>query len=97
MKKKYFFGWTNIKWLISELGKMYASKDSYLSKKRVESGIAFIIGQAGMIYFLIVNIAKLSASDIVMWSGVEFAMAGYIVNQIQKEKTPTQESSPEDI
>jgi hypothetical protein len=47
--KTYFFGWTNIKWFISEIGKMYSSKDSYFSKKRIESGIAFAISQWGMI------------------------------------------------
>lgn len=86
MKKKYFFGWTNIKWLITELGKQYSNENSFFSKKRVESGVAFLLGQWGMVYFLIVNIGKLTSSDIVLWSAVEFAIAGYIVNQIQKEK-----------
>lgn len=90
--KKMFFGWSNIKWFISELGKMYSSKHSYFSKKRVESGIAFFVGQWGMIYFMLQNHTTMTASDIVLWSGVEFAMAGYMINQIQKEKkdvTPT--------
>jgi hypothetical protein len=32
-------------------------------------------------------------SDFIMWATLEFALAGYIVNQIQKEKkdTPTDE------
>ena len=58
-------------------------------KKRVESGIAFIVGQWGMIYFMLNNHAALTASDVVLWSGVEFAIAGYIVNQIQREKSTT--------
>jgi hypothetical protein len=86
MKKKYFFGWSNIKWVITELVKQYSNEDSFFSKKRVESGVAFLLGQWGMVYFLIVNIGKLTSSDIVLWSAVEFAIAGYIVNQIQKEK-----------
>ena len=86
MKNKWFFGWTNIKFLIKELIKLYSNEPSYFSKKRVESGIAFIVGQFGMIYFLVINIGKLTASDIVLWAGIEFAIAGYIVNQIQKEK-----------
>lgn len=84
--KKYFFGWTNIKWVIKELTALYSGKDSYFSKKRIESGIAFLIGQWGMVYFLVNNTSTMTASDIVLWSGVEFAIAGYIVNQIQKEK-----------
>ena len=86
MKKKYFFGWSNIKWVIAELVKQYSNENSFFSKKRVESGVAFLLGQWGMVYFLIVNIGKLTSSDIVLWSAVEFAIAGYIVNQIQKEK-----------
>ena len=86
MKKKWFFGWFNIKFLIKELIKLYSNEPSYFSKKRVESGIAFIVGQWGMIYFLTQNIDKLTTSDIALWAGVEFAIAGYIINQIQKEK-----------
>ncbi len=86
MKKKWFFGWFNIKFLIKELVKLYSNEPSYFSKKRVESGIAFIVGQWGMIYFLVQNIDKLTTSDIALWAGVEFAIAGYIINQIQKEK-----------
>jgi hypothetical protein len=86
MKNKWFFGWTNIKWLIKELINLYSNTSSYFSKKRIESGIAFLVGQWGMIYFLVINIDKLTTSDIALWAGVEFAIAGYIVNQIQKEK-----------
>ena len=86
MKNKWFFGWTNIKFLIKELIKLYSNEPSYFSKKRVESGIAFLVGQFGMVYFLVINIDKLTTSDIALWAGIEFAIAGYIVNQIQKEK-----------
>ena len=86
MKNKWFFGWFNIKFLIKELVKLYSNEPSYFSKKRVESGIAFIVGQWGMIYFLVQNIDKLTTSDIALWAGVEFAIAGYIISQIQKEK-----------
>lgn len=93
--KKYFFGWSNIKFVITELGNMYSNKDSYFSKKRIESGIGFAVAQYGMIYFLVENIAKLTTSDIALWAGVEFAVAGYIINQIQKEKK-TDTSTPTD-
>jgi len=84
--KKYFFGWTNIRWFISEIGKQYSNSDSYFSKKRVESGLAFGIGQLGMVFFLFMKYDSLGMSDVVMWATLEFAIAGYIVNQIQKEK-----------
>jgi hypothetical protein len=101
--KTYFFGWTNIKWFISEIGKMYSSKDSYFSKKRIESGIAFAISQWGMIEFLVKKIDTMTSSDIAIWAGIEFAVAGYMVSQIQKEKKdgtqvhPTGEVTDEQI
>ena len=91
MKKKWFFGWTNLKWLIKELVNLYSNSSSFFSKKRIESGMAFLVGQWGMIYFLIKNIDKLSTSDITLWAGLEFAIAGYIVSQIQKEKKLNEE------
>ena len=48
--------------------------------------MAFIIGQWGMILFLMENHLEMTATDIAIWAGIEFAIAGYIVNQIQKEK-----------
>jgi len=84
--KNLFFGWKNIKWFIKEIINLYSDKKSFFSKKRIESGIAFVIGQFGMVYFLTKNIELLTASDIVLWAGVEFAIAGYMVNSIQKEK-----------
>jgi len=86
MNKKWFFGWENIKWFITEIGNMYSGKESYFAKKRVESGIAFAVAQWGMIYYLLENHAKLTSSDIAIWAGVEFAICGYMINQIQKEK-----------
>jgi hypothetical protein len=86
MKKTWFFGWTNTKWFFREISNLYSGKPSYFSKKRIESGVAFVVGQWGMIYFLIKNIDTVSGSDIVLWAGVEFAIAGYMVNAIQKEK-----------
>jgi hypothetical protein len=84
--RKYFFGWNNVKKLITELVKLYSSHKSYFSKKRIESGIAFIVAQWGMIYFLLENISTMTTSDMVLWAGVEFAVSGYMINQIQKEK-----------
>jgi len=78
--------YSKIKWFISEIGKIYSNEDSYFSKKRIESGVAFLVGQWGMIYFLVKNIATMTTSDVAIWSGVEFALAGYMVSQIQKEK-----------
>lgn len=89
--EKYLFGWTNSKWFIKEIIKIFSSKPSFFSKKRIESGISFFIGQCGMLYYIITKMSILTTSDIVLWASVEFAIAGYIVTQIQKEKiVPTE-------
>lgn len=81
------FTWfKNIKWFFGELLKLYSDKPSYFSKKRVESGIAFIIAQTGMISYLWIKMNTMDIYDFVMWAGVEFLIAGYTINQIQKEK-----------
>ena len=97
MKTKYFFGWENIKWVISELIKIYSSQDSYFSKKRIESGVAFLIAQWGMIFFLMEKHSSLTMGEFLLWAAAEFAVSGYIINQIQKEKketTTTEEETP---
>ncbi len=85
LKIKNWF--TNIQWFIKEVGKIYSTENSYFSKKRIESGIAFVVGQWGMVYFLLQNINVMSSSDLAIWAGIQFAIAGYLVNHIQKEKT----------
>jgi len=85
---KTFFGWSNIKWALKELANVYSTKDSYFSKKRLESGMAFIIAQGGMIFFLVQKYQDLSMTDMLMWAGSEFAISGYMINHIQKEKKP---------
>jgi hypothetical protein len=86
MKKTYFFGWTNIKWLMKELIALGTSKPSYFSKKRIESGIAFVIAQIGMLFFLFKNIGTMDTWDICFWAATEFAVSGYIITHIQREK-----------
>ncbi|NBU48383.1 MAG: hypothetical protein EBS34_13285 [Flavobacteriales bacterium] len=85
--KNYFFGWKNVKWFLTEIMNMYSAKKSFFSKKRIESGVAFVIAQWGMIYFLLEKISKMTSSDLAIWVGIEFAVSGYIINHIQKEKT----------
>lgn len=84
-----------LKWLKTEILNMYSSKSSFFSKKRVESGIAFLIGQWGMVFFLLEKHTIMTASDLAIWAGIEFAISGYMLNQIQKEKKVTEVSSEE--
>lgn len=95
MSKKYFFGWSNIKWGIQQLIYLGSSKSSFFSKKRIESGLAFLIAQFGMVYFLTKNVHKMDTSDICLWAATEFAVAGYIISHIQKEKKSEQSTSDE--
>jgi len=76
----------NVKWFFEELMKLYSDKPSYFSKKRVESGVAFTIAQIGMIAYLWIKIDTMDMYDFAMWAGIEFLIAGYTINQIQKEK-----------
>jgi len=84
--KKYFFGWGNIKKGITEIIRIYSDRPSFFSKKRIESGIAFIIAQWGMVFYLLKKYTDLSMTDIIMWATIEFGVSGYILHQIQKEK-----------
>ena len=86
MSKKYFFGWGNIKKGITEIIKIYSEKPSFFSKKRIESGIAFIVAQWGMIFYLLKKYPDLTMTDLIMWATVQFGVSGYIIYQIQKEK-----------
>lgn len=85
-KKKFFFGWENIKWGIKEMMNIYSSSPSFFSKKRIESGVAFLIAQFGMVFFLLQKYQGLSMGEFLLWAGAEFAVSGYIINKIQKEK-----------
>jgi len=78
---------TKIKWFYTEVMNMYSAHDSYFSKKRVESGIAFLIAQFGMVFFLIKKIDSMDVYELSVWAGIEFLIAGYTVSQIQREKS----------
>ncbi len=91
--KSYFFGWENIKWLCKELMNVYSSKPSYFSKKRLESGVAFLIAQWGMIFFLLEKHSTLTMGEFLLWAAAEFAVSGYIINKIQKEKQPNSDEN----
>lgn len=83
----------NIQWFFTELMKIYSSEDSFFSKKRIESGIGFIIAEWGMIFFLLNKYETMTTTDFAIWAGMQFVVAGYMVNQIQKEKVTDSVSS----
>lgn len=86
---------TKISWFFTEIMNLYVSKPSYFSKKRIESGIAFIIAQWGMIFYFLEHHKEMDMTSMLMWAGVEFAIAGWTTTQIQKEKKIINESNSE--
>ena len=90
-KKLGFFG--SIGWFFKELMKIYSTEPSYFSKKRVESGIGFVIAEWGMIYFILQKIDNMTVTDFAIWASIQFVVAGYMVNQIQKEKASDSSNS----
>lgn len=86
MRKAFSRAKKDIRWFFVELIKMYSAEKSFFSKKRIESGFAFIVAQWGMIFFLYTHMPKLTMGEFLLWAGAEFGISGYIINQIQKEK-----------
>jgi hypothetical protein len=95
-KKWYSVATEKIKWFFTEVMNMYSANDSYFSKKRIESGVAFVIAQWGMIFFLMEKHSKLSMGEFLLWASAEFAVAGWMITKIQKEKnTNHNEENPQ--
>lgn len=74
------------KWFWKEVLNMYSGADSHFSKKRIESGAAFIFAFWMTIFYL-----KNRISDMDIWSfgyvlTVWLFIAGYTVQQIEREK-----------
>lgn len=84
---------SKVEWFFTEIMKMYSNQHSFFSKKRFESGVAFIIAQFGMLFFLIKKIDVMDVYELSIWAGMEFLIAGYTVNQIQKEKKNPQNNT----
>lgn len=85
-EKIYFFGWHNFKWLTREMSAMYSNRKSYFSKKRFESSIAFLAAMGIIIGHVVINIDTITNSEVLADAALLFAVAGYTVGQIQKEK-----------
>ena len=81
--------WKNIVWFFTEIMNLWSDKPSFFSKKRVESSIAFIIAQVGMITYLFTRIGTMDIYELLMWAGAEFLIAGYSISQIKEKKRTT--------
>lgn len=83
----FVIGKDKYKWFWKEVINMYSGNDSHFSKKRIESGIAFLFSFWMTIFYLKNRIADM---DIWAFGYVLTAwlfIAGYTVKQIEKEKT----------
>ena len=81
----------NLKWFFSELIKLLSDEKSYFSKKRVESFIIFLAVLITYVWYCIVNITTMNATDFTLVSGAIIVYGGYTVNSIQKEKKMNKE------
>jgi hypothetical protein len=88
---KKVFNWKNFR-LIKELVMMYSNSDSLLSKKRIESGVAFIFALAMTIFYLYKKINTMDIWDFGYVLTTWLFIAGYTVNQLQKEKKMNMEA-----
>jgi hypothetical protein len=84
--KKWFLGWENIKWVIIELGKVGSNKPSFFSKKRIESGIAFMVLIWGCVFWLIQKYDIMTTTDFLVWSTIPATIAGYIIALTERAK-----------
>lgn len=84
---KTFIGWTNIKWFIKQIIGMYSNdQNCYLSKKRIESAIAFSSATGIILWHVYKNSAIITNSEVLADAALLFTVAGYTLNHIQKEK-----------
>jgi hypothetical protein len=92
----------NLKWFGAELMNLYSSKPSFFSKKRIESGLAFLLAQLFMIIYFFYHYQKMEIGSLFTFVGIEFGVAGWNIYQIQREKrdgttTEVTEDVPEEV
>ena len=76
----------NLKWFGEEIMNLYSSKPSFFSKKRIESGLAFLLAQLFMIIYFFYHYQKMDIGALFTFVGIEFGVAGWNIYQIQREK-----------
>ncbi len=85
--KKWLLGWHNFRWIIKELVKIGSNKPSFFSKKRVESGFAFMVLIWGCIFWLLNKYEIMTTTDFLIWSTIPATIAGYIVALTERAKS----------
>lgn len=91
-----------LKWFIREMMNMYSTKESYFSKKRFESSIAFLSGVGLILGHAYKTWSTITTSEILSSATLLFIIAGYTVSKIEASKVAgtdiqkTEDSSPEE-
>jgi len=73
-KKKYFFGWTNIKWFLRELLNLLSGKPSFFSLKRVDRVCLMVVALGAYVYYFITHIPTMDGYTFV-----------FVVTKLHKE------------
>lgn len=87
MKKKYFFGWENIKYVITQIYYTFSNHPSELSRKRIESCLLFISALTTNLIWYAYHFRTLDYLEMIAVTGTLFVYAGYTMRTIQKEKS----------
>lgn len=87
LPKKYFFGWTNFKYVVRNVYYTFSDKPCYLSRKRIESCFLFLGAYGTLIFYIIKRINEDAPfGEMLALTGTVFFYAGYQMAVIQKEK-----------
>lgn len=85
-QKKYFFGWSNIKYLLIQIYFTFSNRPSELSRKRIESCMLFISALSCTLVWFIYHFKTLDYLEMLAVTGALFVYAGYTMRVMQKEK-----------
>lgn len=93
LKRKYFFGWTNLKWFFQEFGKMLSGEESFFSQKRFQQFTAFAVLMWGCAYYLTKHVVAMPATDFLIWASIPASVASYTLYHVQKQKKTDQQTT----
>jgi hypothetical protein len=77
--------------------KMYSNEDSYFSKKRFESSVAFVSATSIILGYVWLHRHTIGNSELLADAAILFGIAGYTVKQIQSEKKDLLNAPPAPI
>ena len=84
--KRYFFGWNNIKYVVTEFGKTWTEEGSIFSSKKIERSMLFCSGLYMMLRWYSTHVEKLEYEQIIAITGTMFGYAGFTMIQTERSK-----------